>query len=163
MTCERCEGEATVHQTEVVDGQRREIHLCLRCAKREGVTLSAPPPSLPLDAVVQSLIVSHVGELVGELARASCDLCDQSYMGFRGQGRLGCPNDYEAFSRGLLPMISQFHGATRHVGKRPRRLTLPCDRDRLRLRTRLRDAIALEDYEAAASLRDLLRPKDADR
>ena len=28
------------------------------------------PPDLALDAVVQGLIVAHVGELVGELARA---------------------------------------------------------------------------------------------
>jgi protein arginine kinase activator len=31
---------------------------------------------------------------------------------------------------------------------------------RLRLRTQLREAIAREDYEEAARLRDLLRPKD---
>jgi protein arginine kinase activator len=32
--------------------------------------------------------------------------------------------------------------------------------DRLRMRTRLREAIAGEEYEEAARLRDLLRQKD---
>ena len=163
MRCDRCQAEASVHQTEVIDGNRRERHFCLHCARKEGLTPPQTPPLLPLDAVVQSLIVNHVGELVGELARATCLECGQTYMGFRGQGRLGCPGDYEAFSQGLLPMLSRFHSATRHVGKRPKRLGPACDRDRLRLRNRLREAIALEDYEAAARLRDQLRPKDADR
>ncbi|MDX2036874.1 MAG: UvrB/UvrC motif-containing protein [Isosphaeraceae bacterium] len=162
MTCDRCEAEAAFHHADVIDGRRREMHLCLRCAKQAGMVLPNEPPLLPLDAVVQNLIVSHVGELVGELARATCPECGQTYMGFRGQGRLGCPGDYQAFAKGLSNLIGRFHGATRHVGKRPKRSTLDCDRDRIRLRNRLRDAVAREDYETAAGLRDLLRPKDAD-
>lgn len=163
MTCDHCEAEAAFHHTDVIDGRRQEMHLCLACAKKAGMVLPETPPLLPLDAVVQSLIVTHVGELVGELARATCTECGQTYMGFRGQGRLGCPADYQAFSAGLLTLIGQFHGATRHVGKRPRRPLVDCDRERLRMRNRLRESISLEDYETAAELRDLLRPKDADR
>jgi protein-arginine kinase activator protein McsA len=49
------------------------------------------------------------------------------------------------------------------VGKVPSRPTVAADRARLRLRSEFRTSIALEDYERAASLRDLLRSKDADR
>ena len=81
-------------------------------------------------------------------------------MEYRAEGRLGCPNDYIVFARGLLPELNRTHGATRHVGKVVHRR--PSTVDRLRLRTRLRDAVAREDYEEAARLRDLLRLKDAD-
>ena len=57
-----------------------------------------------------------------------------------------------------MPLLQRYHGATRHVGKVARRREGAGQR--LRLRTRLREAIAREDYEEAARLRDLLRPKD---
>jgi protein arginine kinase activator len=82
-------------------------------------------------------------------------------MQARATGRIGCPADYDLFRKGLLPLISRQHGATRHVGKAPRRSRVAADRARLRARSELRDAIALEDYERAARLRDMLRQKDA--
>jgi protein arginine kinase activator len=81
-------------------------------------------------------------------------------MEFRSRGRLGCPRDYEVFARGLLPLLQRAHGATRHVGKAARRS--PSASRRLLLRAQLRRAIAREDFELAARLRDQLRLKDAD-
>ena len=73
-------------------------------------------------------------------------------------GRLGCPLDYWVFTKGLMPLLQRFHGATRHVGKVAQRREGAMER--LRMRTRLREAIAGEQYEEAARLRDLLRQKD---
>ncbi len=160
MTCQRCQDEASVHLTETIDGRRRELHLCAPCAREAGVTLPENPPLLKLDAVVESLIVAHVGELVGTLAELACPDCGLKFMEFRAQGRLGCPNDYQVFDRGLVPLLHRAHGATRHVGKVPNRRPRPTPR--LRLRAQLRDAIAREDYEEAATLRDRLRQKDAE-
>lgn len=158
MRCQRCQKEASVHLTERVKGQRRELHLCPGCARKAGLALPESPPNLALDAVVQGLIVAHVGELVGELAERTCPDCGLKFMEFRAGGRLGCPRDYRVFAAGLLPLIQRYHGTTRHVGKTAR----PAGRadERLRLRTRLREAIAREDYEEAARLRDQLRPEE---
>ncbi len=166
MTCQRCKAEASVHLTESVDGRMREVHLCGACARKTGVTLPAEPPDLALDSVVQGLIVAHVGELVSELARKICPLCGLKFMEFRIGGRLGCPNDYEAFARGLLPLVKRAQdGVTRHVGKSPRRPPTAASTEQLKLRAQLREAISREDYEEAAKLRDQLRPqlKDAER
>jgi protein arginine kinase activator len=160
MICQSCEGKASVHLTEIVDGRRRDVHLCAPCARKAGVIPAEAPPQLALDAVVQSLIVTHVGELVSELADLACPDCGLKFMEFRAGGRLGCPNDYGVFARGLLPLVQRTHGATRHVGKVARRL--PAARQRLRLRTQLRNSIAREDYEQAARLRDQLRVKGGD-
>lgn len=158
MTCQRCENEASVHLTERIEGKRREVHLCLECAKKAGLVIAQNSPNLALDAVVQDLILTHVGELVGELAGLSCPDCGIKYMEFRAGGRLGCPHDYRVFARGLLPVLLQVHGATRHVGKRARQR--PGTKERLQLRSLLREAIAHEDYEEAARIRDQLRLKD---
>jgi protein arginine kinase activator len=160
MICQRCDGEASVHLTETIDGRRRELHLCAPCARKAGVIVPKAPPAGGIDAVVQNLIVAHVGEVVGELADLTCPDCGMKFMEFRAQGRLGCPNDYGVFASGLLPLVQRAHGATRHVGKVARRVVAP--RRRLRLRTQLRAAIAREDYEQAARLRDQLRLKDGD-
>ena len=160
MTCQRCREEAAVHMTEMKDGQRRELHLCVACARKAGMVLPEAPPPLPLDSVVESLIVTHVGELVGELADLTCPDCGLKFMEFRSRGRLGCPNDYRVFARGLLPLLNRAHGATRHVGKVA--VPRPAAVERLRVRTELRAAIAREDYERAARLRDQLRQKDVD-
>jgi protein arginine kinase activator len=159
MMCQRCQNEATVHLTEPGKGQKREFHLCPSCARKAGLSLPESPPALPLDAVVQSLIIANVGELVGELAELQCPDCGIKFMEFRAGGRLGCPQDYSVFSKGLTSLLQRYHGATRHVGKRARRREGASER--LRLRTRLRDAVGREDYEEAARLRDLLRPRDS--
>jgi protein arginine kinase activator len=161
MTCQKCRSEATVHLTENVNGTLRETHLCTRCARKAGVVASGPAPEFGLDEVLQKLITANVGELVGDLARRSCPDCGLRFMEFRVEGRLGCPADYEAFGPGLLPMLRKAQGASRHVGKVPARGQRPGAR--LRLRAELRDAVAREDYEAAARLRDRLRQEGSDR
>src|SRR5579864_9006355 len=100
MTCQRCREEASIHLTETIDGRRRELHLCVPCARKAGVVLPEKPPKLALDQVVQTLIIANVGELVGTLAELTCPCCGQKFMEFRAEGRLGCPNDYEAFQCG---------------------------------------------------------------
>ena len=160
MTCQRCDDEASVHLTETANGRRREIHLCASCARAAGLLPPEKKPNLALEDVVQGLIVANVGELVGELAGLTCPVCGLKFMEYRAEGRLGCPNDYLVFSRGLLPLLNRAHGATRHVGKVAR--LRPAAADRLRLRTRLRDAIASENYEEAARVRDQLRLQDAE-
>jgi protein arginine kinase activator len=158
MMCQRCQKEASVYLTEPIEGQRRELHLCQACARKAGLSLPESPPNLALDAVVQSLIVANVGELVGELAELSCPDCGIKFMEFRAVGRLGCPHDYRVFAAGLVPLMQRFHAASRHVGKVARRHGGSAHR--LRLRTQLREAVSREDYEEAARLRDLLRLKD---
>lgn len=159
MTCQKCPEEATVHLTESVDGDLREVHLCGACAREAGLAMPQTAPDLALEMVVQNLIVAHVGELVGELAQRSCPVCGLKFMEFRTGGRLGCPYDYQVFDRGLVPLIRRAHGASRHVGKVPRRRPDTSART-LQLRAKLREAVAREDYEQAARLRDQIRQKD---
>lgn len=158
MTCQHCAKPASVHLTERRKGERREIHLCASCARKAGLALPESPPNLALDAVVQDLIVANVGELVGELAQIVCPACGLKYMEFRASGRFGCPEDYRVFAVGLSGILSRYHGASRHVGKSPRRRARASER--LRLRAQLKAAVAREDYEEAARLRDELKAEE---
>jgi protein arginine kinase activator len=159
VKCQRCSKTATVHLTDIVDGQKKELHLCQDCAEQQQLLTKQ---ELNLPAILQTIIGQHLGQLNDELARLTCPACGIKYMEFRAEGRLGCPHDYEVFRTGLEPLLQRIHRAERHVGKCPRRRGSPAlQAELLELRTRLRAAIDAELYEEAARLRDLLRQKEA--
>src|SRR5690606_12734158 len=116
-------------------------------------------PNLP--AVVQKVATS-VSVLPVDLAKLQCPDCGLSYMEFRKQGRLGCPNDYLVFRDGLIPLLDRIHRGTHHTGKQPThscRVEKPDER--YRLRCQLRKAVREEDFEQAATIRDLIRERES--
>jgi len=88
-----------------------------------------------------------------------CPSCGTSYATFRGSGRLGCPHCYVAFRRVLLPFLGRFHRQVTHLGKFPRHAAGSASRvgEITRTRIALEKAVAAEDFETAARLRDRIR------
>jgi protein arginine kinase activator len=160
MKCEACAAVATVHLTNIVDGEKKELHLCQACAEKKQLVKQQ---QLNLPAFLHALIGHHVGGANDELARLTCPSCGIRYMEFRAEGRLGCPHDYEVFRAGLDPLLQRIHRASRHVGKTPQRgrWSAAAQVELVELRRRLREAVEREAYEEAARLRDLLRVKEA--
>ena len=156
MLCQKCkENEATIHITEVSNGDHRETHLCEQCAEANGAVVKTP---VTINQLLSSLIAAHSG--AAELADLTCPKCGISFLEFRQQGLLGCPNDYEVFSKTLEELLVRVHGQdTNHVGKVPSR-TGPKQKkhmEMLRLRRELAQAVELEQYEKAAQLRDHIK------
>lgn len=160
MKCQFCSNQATVHLTDIVNNQKKEMHLCQRCAEAQHLVNKQ---ELNLPAILQNLIGQHLGPQSGELARLSCPACGIRYMEFRAQGRLGCPHDYAVFRNGLTPLLQRIHRSTHHVGKVPRQGPPPPGRqaELVELRRQLQQAVDAEAYEEAARIRDLLRKKEA--
>lgn len=158
MICEHCDDTATVHFIEALGDNHREIHLCNACARKAGLLLPEATPGLGLEQVIKSFIQAHVGEIVGEASQKSCGCCGLTYLDFRAQSRLGCAHDSVVFADPLRQTVIRSQGASRHVGKQPRRFTSPAFAEHaLRLRAEFRDAVDHEAYERAAQLRDQLR------
>jgi protein arginine kinase activator len=160
MKCQSCSSQATVHLTDIVDGHKKELHLCQKCAEEQQVLHKQ---ELNLPAILEKLIGQSLGQWTDELAQLTCPACGIKYMEFRAEGRLGCPHDYEAFRVGLTPLLERIHRSQRHVGKVPRRPCLSSARqaELINLRRQLRTAVEAEAYEEAARLRDLLRQKES--
>ena len=97
MKCQSCDSTATVHLTDIVNGHKREIHLCQPCAEKREIVKHQ---ELNLSAILQTVIGQHIGPLTDELARLTCPSCGIKYMEFKAEGRLGCPQDYEVFRDG---------------------------------------------------------------
>ena len=160
MKCQYCSNPATVHLSDIVNKQKKELHLCQNCAEQQHLIKHQ---ELNLPAILQTLIGQHVGQLTDELARLTCPECGIKYMEFRAEGRLGCPHDYEVFRMGLEPLLQRIHRSGRHVGKSPRNRgrTAALQADLLALRRQLRKAVDAEAYEEAARIRDIIRQKEA--
>ena len=88
-----------------------------------------------------------------------CPICQITFLEFRNSGRLGCPYDYEVFRDELMPLLENIHGETRHSGKVPKRAPRNTQQQTtlIQLRNELKRAVAAEDYETAARLRDKIR------
>lgn len=153
MKCQFCSKPATIHLTDIVHKQKREMHLCDACAREKNL-IPEPPEELNVKAVLH-LVTNR---------DAVCPECGTPYAAFKAQGRLGCPHDYEAFRSLLEPLVEKIqNNAVRHVGKVPRRHQRQARRARrAELEARLKSAVAGERYEEAAQLRDAIRALGAE-
>lgn len=154
--CSRCSKPATLHITELNQGAVHELHLCESCAHQYLSNPESYDGSESADALAAKLAQVTGEHELEELDRLSCPNCGITFREFRSQGRLGCPHDYVAFERELMPLLENIHGETRHAGKFPRRAPDASQRQYrlIKMRNELRAAIDEEMYEQAARLRD---------
>src|SRR5271157_5862600 len=117
--------------------------------------------------VAKKLIVNPPGSLREPSAadKQVCPVCQIKFPEFRNSGRLGCPYDYEVFRDELMPLLESIHGETRHSGKVPKRAPRNTQQQTtlIQLRNELKRAVAAEDYETAARLRDKIRSIEQDQ
>jgi len=156
MLCQRCnQSKATVHITDTVP-QKSERHLCEDCAEVEGVIVKHHHPTT--NEVLQQFLKHKLAASGHD--DITCPRCGLSFREFQEKGQLGCPHDYSVFREFLMPLIERAHeGGSRHIGKVPPSADESVHRqtDLVRLRRELRDAVARENYEEAAKVRDRIR------
>lgn len=162
MMCEDCgKNPAKIHMTEIInENEKREYHLCEKCAQEKGFGLVKQHFSLS-----ELLAGITAGQLTkaGQVPDVKCPSCGTTLAQFNAAGRFGCPEDYDAFAEHIRPRLEKYHDATRHTGKTPRRGLRPEGlSERLRaLRAQLKQAVEAEAYERAAEIRDELKQLQA--
>jgi protein arginine kinase activator len=110
---------------------------------------------------VLSQLVKGGGPVIRETEAvpAACPNCGLAYAEFKAKGRLGCPRCYAAFGPVLIPLLEKVHGAAGHRGKTPERVkgAQATRREIEEIEEQLAAAVAGEEYEKAAQLRDRIR------
>ncbi len=162
MKCQQCDKPATFHITELTGGKPQELHLCEDHAR---AYLTESEEEVPTSVsslagmLAQQLAVGETAEELARLEQKSCPVCGITFLEFRKQGRLGCPNDYAFFQGELEPLILNIHGETQHTGKVPERCGGDSKRqtELIRLRREMKEAVNSEQYERASQLRDEIR------
>lgn len=164
MKCDHCQKTATVHLIEIVDGKKLEKHLCEEHASQAGVTIKST--NAPINELLEKFVLKHSGATSGNEVQLVCENCGLSYEGFRKRGLLGCPACYEAFKPALRTLLAKAHeGADHHIGKVPRSGGADLLRQQrlMQLRRDLDRAVAAEQYETAARLRDEVQQMESEK
>ena len=148
MLCEKCgKNNATVMYTQIVNGQKSTLNICSQCASGES-------------------IFDNVGSLLNFGVRPSsqntvCPVCNMTLSEFSRKGRAGCGECYNAFRAYASTMLRKIHGSAKHVTaedtveetKQEVKKKSPIEE----LKEQLKKAIAEENFEQAAILRDKIR------
>lgn len=163
MNCDACgEREAVIHIQQIVGDDTVDLHLCEICANEKGISSRDDKIELSLSQLLTGLIGDQDTDKNGN--EKTCHSCGMEFRSFRKEGKLGCPECYNAFRTEIVSLLRKVAGSARHAGKIPKRLsqfkTYLIDREVLK--KELADAVGQEDYEAAAVLRDRIRELDED-
>jgi protein arginine kinase activator len=160
MTCDVCKhNQATVFLTQIVDGKMQKVNLCEGCSKEKGVT---DPTGFALADLLLGLGAAQAME--GGNSVQKCPVCGFSQQDFKKTGRLGCASCYETFADGLQGLLKGMHKGTAHVGKFPARMRRNIEREQemKNLHRDLRRAVAEENYESAAKIRDEIKQREVE-
>jgi protein arginine kinase activator len=161
MKCQKCAKPATFHITDIERGKPREYHFCDEHARQHLTPAEEAQDPAPMSELAKKLIVSGTGSArePSPADRQVCPHCQITFLEFRNSGRLGCPFDYEVFRDELMPLLENIHDETRHSGKVPKRAPRNSQQQTtlIQLRNDLKRAVAAEDYETAARIRDKIK------
>lgn len=167
MLCDICQKrEAKIYYTEIINGEKKEQHLCEECAS-EHTSFSMKQP-LNKEVTLGELICGLLGGAGIKEEKKSeivCPICGMNYEEFLKGGHFGCAGCYQSFGIGLDKVMKNIHGASRHSGKwlkgykpvnkKEEKIKELPELERLSLQ--LQQAIEKEEFEEAAKLRDIIR------
>lgn len=184
MICSNCgKREVEVLIKQVMGGEVRSLNLCRECAEQLGF-LSPDIPRITISFTVgDGVDVSRAKPRKRQNAKQRreeqenalvCPTCGTRFSTFRETGVVGCPDCYEAFRFPLGALLQETQGVESHwVGTSglfdeiplreqsappglPHFGDTPQSEELCRAEQDLADAIAREDYERAAELRDAI-------
>jgi len=152
LHCAICKAPATVHLTQIAQGNVTKVHLCEACAAKGGVTEA---PVLNLKEILG--VAFAPGESASKPAGPgiACPECGMTEAEFNKTARLGCAHCYDLFADNLTALLPRIQSGVTHGGKHPAGARIHTVRAALaRLREELQKAVNEEKYERAAKLRD---------
>lgn len=159
MMCETCGKKmATVHWTEMVNDVVKKMHICETCAAAKGLDVNNPAAFSDI-----MLGLGAQKESAAKEKDVACALCHMRISDFKKTSRLGCQACYDTFADELKPLLEAMHKGNQHVGKVPAHTDAKVVAKTglvpslAILRQKLEMAIAAEQYEEAARLRDQIR------
>ena len=175
MMCQNCgKNEVTFKYTQVINGVKKEMNLCDKCARELG--LKDMNFSMPINFSSflsdffndynDSLLPSFMGTQT-----LGCKSCGTTFDNFVNSGEFGCSSCYDLFEDRITPILRNLQGATRHAGRGYRAIkpstgdektsakkTVKKEESQIeKLQKDLQKAIKDERYEDAAKIRDEIK------
>lgn len=167
MECQEChDNPATLHFTQIIHGEKNEVHVCEACAKEKGY-MTYPEETYTLQNLLEGLFNFDMNQLEGHHEKVmkqskglQCSRCKLTLNEFKQQGKFGCATCYEVFSTRLDPILRRVHsGNTKHLGKLPKRQggSFRLQREIKKYQEKLKDLVEKEAFEDAVIIRDKIK------
>ncbi len=151
MICQNCnKNEANMHMKRIINGSAAEVHLCSDCARFLGYGEAFSGFGLGLGELLGEILNKNEG---GAGNSARCPVCDKSFEEIAGDGKMGCAECYNVFYDKLMPSLNKIHGKATYVGSKPQG-SEDFKEQLFALKNQLENAIAQQNFELAAELRD---------
>lgn len=178
--CQNCgKDEVTFRYTQVINGVKKEMNLCDKCARELG--LKDMNFSMPIsfssflgdffneynDSVLPSFMTSQA---------LQCKNCGTTFEEFMNNGEFGCVSCYDLFEDRIMPILKNLQGANKHIGRGYRKINAnvnesenisnsrsntakKCEKESKleKLQKDLQKAVKDERYEDAAKIRDQIK------
>ena len=170
MLCENCkEREATVHFTEIMNGRVQKHHLCKECAAQMEM-MGYASNEVPFVKLLTGMLAAGQTQEQGEnpLQYVRCPKCGMTYEEFTRVGKFGCAECIDVFGPLIGDHMKKLHGSDTHTGKtytkekmQPETKQEQEQQDIEALKLRLKEAVMLENFEAAAKDRDEIKALQA--
>lgn len=165
MLCDNCkQNEANVHITKIVNGVKQEMYICDKCAKGlQGLNINGDynfGPSFSFQNILSGIMdYMSPAPQINKTYELQCKKCGTTYSDFKKYGLLGCSECYKSFSPTINTVIKRVQGNIEHTGKIPKKLggDIVEKRRLSKLKEDLQKALANEEYERAAQLRDMIK------
>ena len=178
MLCDRChQNEATIIRQTTVNGVTHTEHLCPECAAKEyGGSFGSffnndffNEPFFGGNAIADWFAPFFEGQAVQApqkqaLDPGPCPQCGTTWEEFQKNGLLGCSQCYDHFADRLPQLLRRIHGQSTHVGKTPDQggqaqsdEVQTASSQKEKLEAAMKKAVAEENFEEAARLRDQIK------
>lgn len=169
MLCEKCmKNEATYHYRENVNGAEKSFHLCRTCREAMEQSGEISNADLALHSMFGSFGTDPVTGLLDGLfapmqirtpVQEKTCACGMTLREFSRSKLAGCPRCWTTFGKELAASVAGFHTKAAHTGRIPGKFRETADlKKRIEALVHERDAaVAQENYERAAQLRDEIR------
>lgn len=163
MKCENCnKREAVFHYQRTQNGKTTEAHLCRECAERMGYR-SQLESEIFFPFLFESSPRAH--------ALQRCPQCHTALDEIRATGKFSCASCYDAFRDrlDLTPFVGKGYPAAAPVAAGNCESAALAEKEKKKekkeksldeLKKALAEAVAAEQYEKAAELRDAIRARE---
>ena len=178
MLCDNCkQNKATVEYTEIINGEKREMHLCEECSHKLGISNLSFNMPINFSSFFGGLLDDEYNQeefmpLFQTIKDLKCDNCNMTYDEFTKNGKFGCEECYNTFSSKIDSLLKRLHGSSKYVGRKalntstqniqskteePEKKSDKGETKLEKLQKDLKKAIEEERYEDAAKIRDSIK------
>lgn len=178
MLCQNCnENEANVKYTQIINGVKKQMNLCDKCARELGIDNISFDMQMDFSNFLGDFFEDINEDFIPTLIKPQtllCDKCGNSYEDFIKNGKFGCDECYNTFHDKIDALLKNIHGVNKHVGRNSKMLKAKEDNNikedskqenkeatkekKIKeLQERLKQEIKEERYEDAAKTRDAIK------